>query len=84
MVDPHYIARGDFTFEAGANALKQLLEQPLPPTAVFCHSDVMALGALSWAKRQGLSLSLTRLRTGIKTQWHCGRSALHRPWRLYL
>ncbi|EIB5890052.1 DNA-binding transcriptional regulator CytR [Salmonella enterica subsp. enterica serovar Infantis] len=56
VVDPHYIARGDFTFEAGANALKQLLEQPLPPTAVFCHSDVMALGALSWAKPQGLKV----------------------------
>lgn len=56
VVDPHYIARGDFTFEAGANALKQLLEQPLPPTAVFCHSDVMALGTLSWAKRQGLKV----------------------------
>lgn len=56
VVDPHYIARGDFTFEAGANALKQLLEQPLPPTAVFCHSGVMALGALSWAKRQGLKV----------------------------
>lgn len=56
VVDPHYIARGDFTFEAGANALKQLLEQPLPPTAVFCHSDVMALGALSWAKLQGLKV----------------------------
>ncbi|ANA19310.1 DNA-binding transcriptional regulator CytR [Salmonella enterica subsp. diarizonae] len=56
VVDPHYIARGDFTYEAGANALKQLLEQPLPPTAVFCHSDVMALGALSWAKRQGLKV----------------------------
>ncbi|EBN2725520.1 DNA-binding transcriptional regulator CytR [Salmonella enterica] len=56
VVDPHYIARGDFTFEAGANALKQLLEQPLPPTAVFCHSDVMALGALSWANRQGLKV----------------------------
>ncbi|EGY3977591.1 DNA-binding transcriptional regulator CytR [Salmonella enterica] len=56
VVDPHYIARGDFTFEAGANALKQLLEQPLPPTAVFCHSYVMALGALSWAKRQGLKV----------------------------
>lgn len=24
-VDPHFIARGDFTYEAGANALKQLL-----------------------------------------------------------
>ncbi|MBN0796152.1 substrate-binding domain-containing protein, partial [Pseudomonas aeruginosa] len=33
-VDPHYIARGNFTFEAGANALEQLLAQPVPPTAV--------------------------------------------------
>lgn len=41
-------------FEAGANALEQLLAQPVPPTAVFCHSDVMALGALSLAKRRGL------------------------------
>ena len=44
-----------FTYEAGANALKQLLELPQPPTAVFCHSDVMALGAL-FAKRQGLKV----------------------------
>jgi len=55
-VDPHFIARGDFTYEAGANALKQLLALPQPPTAVFCHSDVMALGALSYAKRQGLKV----------------------------
>ena len=55
-VDPHFIARGDFTYEAGANALKQLLELPQPPTAVFCHSDVMAPGALSYAKRQGLKV----------------------------
>ncbi|PQY66217.1 DNA-binding transcriptional regulator CytR [Cronobacter sakazakii] len=52
-VDPHYIARGDFTYEAGANALEPLLSLPQPPTAIFCHSDVMALGALSMAKRRG-------------------------------
>ncbi|ELY4760808.1 DNA-binding transcriptional regulator CytR [Cronobacter sakazakii] len=52
-VDSHYIARGDFTYEAGANALEQLLSLPQPPTAIFCHSDVMALGALSMAKRRG-------------------------------
>lgn len=54
VVDPHYIARGNFTYEAGAAALSQLLALPTPPTAVFCHSDVMALGALSQAKRSGL------------------------------
>ncbi|ELY3774259.1 DNA-binding transcriptional regulator CytR [Cronobacter dublinensis] len=52
-VDPHYISRGDFTFEAGASALEQLLSLPQPPTAIFCHSDVMALGAMSMAKRRG-------------------------------
>ncbi len=55
-VDPHYIARGDFTYAAGASALEQLLSLPKPPTAVFCHSDVMALGALSYAKRRGLKV----------------------------
>ena len=55
-VDPHYIARGNFTFEAGATALEQLLALPQTPTAVFCHSDIMALGALSYAKRRGLKV----------------------------
>lgn len=55
MVDPQYIARGDFTFEAGSKAMQQLLDLPQPPTAVFCHSDVMALGALSQAKRRAES-----------------------------
>jgi len=55
-VDPHYIARGDFTYAAGGLALEQLLSLPQPPTAVFCHSDVMALGALSYAKRRGLNV----------------------------
>lgn len=55
-VDPHYIARGDFTFAAGGEALERLLSLPKPPTAVFCHSDVMALGALSYAKRRGLKV----------------------------
>ncbi len=56
MVDPQYIARGDFTFEAGSKAMQQLLDLPQPPTAVFCDSDAMALGALSQAKRQGLKV----------------------------
>jgi LacI family repressor for deo operon, udp, cdd, tsx, nupC, and nupG len=53
-VDPCYIVRGDFSLEAGEKAMTQLLAQPQPPDAVFCHSDVMALGALSLIKRRGL------------------------------
>ena len=53
-VDPHYIARGDFAFEAGLDALEQLMALPQPPTAIFCHNDLMALGAISCAKRRGI------------------------------
>ncbi|MFS2225233.1 DNA-binding transcriptional regulator CytR [Pantoea sp. B65] len=53
-VEPEYIVRGDFTFEAGAAALKQLMALPKPPEALFCHSDIMALGAMSQAKSIGL------------------------------
>ncbi|AOP44573.1 DNA-binding transcriptional regulator CytR [Edwardsiella piscicida] len=51
-----YVAHGDFTFEAGAKALAQLMALPQPPTALFCHSDVMAIGALSQAKRLGIKV----------------------------
>lgn len=50
-VEPGYIVRGDFSYDAGASALQQLLRLPSPPSVVFCHSDVMALGAMSYARR---------------------------------
>jgi len=53
-VDPTYIVRGDFSFEAGAQALKQLMALPQPPRALFCHSDMLALGAMNQARRLGL------------------------------
>jgi LacI family repressor for deo operon, udp, cdd, tsx, nupC, and nupG len=53
-VDPTYIVRGDFTFDAGVAAINQLLSLPQPPRALFCHSDIMALGAMSQARRLGL------------------------------
>ena len=55
-VESSYITRGDFTYEAGAQALTALMAQPKPPTAVFCHSDVMAIGVLSQAKKMGLRI----------------------------
>ena len=44
------------------DALEQLLALPVPPTAIFCHSDIMALGALSLAKRRGLKVPEDLLR----------------------
>ncbi|NOH96584.1 DNA-binding transcriptional regulator CytR [Vibrio sp. 99-70-13A1] len=45
---------GDFTFEAGAQSIRQLLALPEPPTAIFCHNDAMAIGAIQEAKKLGL------------------------------
>ncbi|WP_340621435.1 DNA-binding transcriptional regulator CytR [Xenorhabdus siamensis] len=51
-----YIVRGDFTHESGAESAEILLTLPEPPSAIFCHSDVMAIGAMWQAKKMGLKL----------------------------
>ena len=48
------VKNGDFTIESGAALAESLLGQPAPPTAIFCFSDEMAIGALAVAKRRGL------------------------------
>ncbi|SFN60024.1 transcriptional regulator, LacI family [Izhakiella capsodis] len=53
-IDNTYIIRGDFTFEAGKNALKVLIALANPPEAIFCHNDIMALGIIAQAKSVGL------------------------------
>lgn len=53
-IDPGYIVRSDFSVDAGAKAMERLLAQLQPPDAVFCHSDVMALGALLITKKRQL------------------------------
>ncbi|WP_404802332.1 DNA-binding transcriptional regulator CytR [Brenneria izbisi] len=55
-IDNQYIIRGDFTYETGLNGLITLMKHPLPPSAIFCHSDIMALGVLSQAKKMGLDI----------------------------
>ena len=48
------VAHGPFAVEGGRRALRQLLALDEPPTGVICSSDVMAIGALQEALRQGL------------------------------
>lgn len=48
------VAYATFGYEGGARAVADLLGRPDPPTAVICSSDVMAIGALNEARRQGL------------------------------
>ncbi|MEQ9970661.1 DNA-binding transcriptional regulator CytR [Pectobacterium carotovorum] len=56
LIDNQYIFRGDFTYETGINGLIALMQHPQPPSAIFCHSDLMALGVLAQARKMGLDI----------------------------
>jgi LacI family transcriptional regulator len=46
---PADIRRGPFTFEAGFDAMTELLGHERPPTVVLCSNDTVAIGALNAA-----------------------------------
>jgi LacI family transcriptional regulator len=50
------VAVGDWTTEGGARAMLELLDQPEPPTAVFCANDLMAIGAMHTILAAGLRI----------------------------
>jgi LacI family repressor for deo operon, udp, cdd, tsx, nupC, and nupG len=49
------VAIGDFSVESGATETRVFLASPNPPTAVFCFSDEMAMGALRAIADLGLT-----------------------------
>ena len=53
-----YWRRADANVAAGGSAMQALLALPLPPTAVFCATDVIALGAHKAASRAGRRLGV--------------------------
>lgn len=52
--DPGLAVSGNFSLQGGAEAMHQLLELDQHPTAVFCCSDEMAIGAMQVARDAGL------------------------------
>jgi LacI family transcriptional regulator len=54
--DPALVIASDVTQNGGYQAMQQLLALPQPPTAVFCHNDVLALGAMHATQAAGLSI----------------------------
>ena len=50
------VKEGNYTPASGYHAMKELLAESPPPTAVFVASDVVASGALLAAKRAGLRI----------------------------
>lgn len=49
-----YVVSGNYSFESGKDAVKKLLRLPRRPTAIFCHNDQMAIGAMKEVRDQGL------------------------------
>jgi LacI family transcriptional regulator len=52
-VEEELIMRGDFQYESGYQAARQLLSMDDPPTAIFACNDLMAIGAISAAVELG-------------------------------
>ncbi|HUC92161.1 MAG TPA: LacI family DNA-binding transcriptional regulator [Paenibacillus sp.] len=54
--EPALVTDGRFSEEGGMDAMQQILEKHPDVTAVFCASDLMALGALRALERAGRSV----------------------------
>lgn len=53
--NPQWNLNGDFTVAGAQAAVSALMDRPGPkPTAIFCASDVMAMGALFELQRRGI------------------------------
>ncbi|MEA9393037.1 DNA-binding transcriptional regulator CytR [Acerihabitans sp. TG2] len=54
--DEQLVFRGKASFQTGAAGLNALISRACPPTAIFCHNDIIAFGALSQARKNGLGV----------------------------
>jgi LacI family repressor for deo operon, udp, cdd, tsx, nupC, and nupG len=55
-VDPQLVEASDWGGENGAESMAKLLSLREPPTAVYAHSDEVALGAMRTIRRAGLRI----------------------------
>ena len=51
-----YVVWGNYSHDSGYSGLIHLLNQPRPPTAIFCGNDVIAIGALEACQKFGLKV----------------------------
>lgn len=58
MLDPGLIAYGKWGVASGGMACRRLMEQPAPPTAIFCMNDLMAIGAMKVLKEKGFEIGV--------------------------
>lgn len=55
-VDPRLIRRGGFSWQAGSELTKQILDEGLAPTAIFAANNAIALGVISALGERGLRI----------------------------
>lgn len=53
---PNREVHGDFTMHGGVRAMDELLARPNRPTAIFCESDEMAIGAMQAVRRHDIKV----------------------------
>jgi LacI family transcriptional regulator len=51
-----YVVRGSYDHQDGHAAVRKLMALKTPPTAVFCITDILALGAVDGARSLGLRI----------------------------
>jgi LacI family transcriptional regulator len=56
MVESDLIRQGNWSASSGYDGTRHLLAHPVPPTAIFCQNDRMAIGCYEALKEAGLSI----------------------------
>jgi DNA-binding LacI/PurR family transcriptional regulator len=51
-VEDIVVAQGDFHYEGGYAAARELLSKPMRPDAIFCANDLTAIGAIECARQE--------------------------------
>jgi LacI family transcriptional regulator, galactose operon repressor len=64
-----YVFYGDYYVESGTEGMRRLLALPEPPTAVFCASDLMAVGAMGVLADAGLRVPQDMAVVGFDDVW---------------
>jgi len=54
--DVSLVYESDFTIEGGYQAAEEMFRGENPPTAVLCSNDLMAIGVLSYLRREGVKV----------------------------
>ncbi len=54
--DPELIYEGNYSYESGAKGAEYMLSLPLPPTAIVCANDSMAIAAIKTIHERGIEV----------------------------